>query len=169
MSLSMYQASVPAYTQMLKSLSAILKKAEAHCEAKKIDPAVFVNARLYPDMAPFSRQIQIATDQVKGGLARLAGTEPPSWPDTETTFADLQARLQKALDYAASFKPEQIDGSEGRDIVLKFGNGVEMPFKGQAFLINFSLPNFYFHIVTAYDILRHNGVEIGKRDYMGGV
>jgi hypothetical protein len=168
MSLSMYQASVPAYTQLLKSLSAILKKAEAHCEAKKIDPSVFVNARLYPDMAPFSRQIQIATDQVKGGLARLAGTEPPSWEDKETTFADLQARLQKALDFAASFKPEQIDGSENRDIVLKIG-GQDMTFKGQQFLISFSLPNFYFHIVTAYDILRHNGLEIGKRDYMGGV
>ena len=168
MSLSMYQASVPAYTQMLKSLSAVLKKAEAHAEAKKIDPSVFVNARLYPDMAPLSRQIQIATDQVKGGLARLAGTEPPKWEDTEITFADLQARLQKAIDFAASFKPEQIDGSETRDIVLKIG-GQDMPFKGQQFLINFSLPNFYFHIVTAYDILRHNGVEIGKRDYMGGL
>jgi hypothetical protein len=119
-------------------------------------------------MAPLSRQIQIATDQVKGGLARLAGTEPPSWPDTETTFAELQARLQKALDFAASFKPEQIDGSEDRSVVLKIG-GQDMPFKGQQFLINFSLPNFYFHVVTAYDILRHNGVEIGKRDYMGGL
>ena len=107
MSLSMYQAFVPAYTQMLKSLSAVLKKAEAHCEAKKIDPSVFVNARLYPDMAPLSKQIQIATDQVKGGLSRLAGKEPPSWPDTETTFADLHKRLQTALDFAASFKPEQ--------------------------------------------------------------
>jgi hypothetical protein len=165
MSLSMYQASVPAYTQMLKNLSAILKKAEAHAEAKKIDPSVFVNARLYPDMAPLARQIQIATDQVKGGLARLSGTEPPSWTDTETTFAELQKRIQTALDFAASFKPEQIDGSEDRQIVLKVG-GQDMPFKGQQFLINFSLPNFYFHIVTAYDILRHNGVEIGKRDYL---
>jgi hypothetical protein len=168
MSLSMYQASVPAYTQMLKSLSAVLKKAEAHAEAKKIDPSVFVNARLYPDMAPLARQIQIATDQVKGGLSRLSGSEPPSWADTETTFAELQARIQKALDFAAAIKPEQIDGSEDRQIVLKIG-GTDMPFKGQQFLINFSLPNFYFHIVTAYDILRHNGVEIGKRDYMGGV
>jgi hypothetical protein len=164
----MYQASVPAYTQLLKSLSAVLKKAEAHAEAKKIDPSVFVNARLYPDMAPLSRQIQIATDQVKGGLSRLAGQEPPSWEDKETTFADLQARLQKAIDFAASFKPDQIDGSESKDIVLKIA-GQDMPFKGQQFLINFSLPNFYFHIVTAYDILRHNGVEIGKRDYMGGL
>jgi hypothetical protein len=168
MALSMYQASVPAYTQMLKTLSAVLKKAEAHAEAKKIDPSIFVNARLYPDMAPLARQIQIATDQVKGGLSRLAGTEPPSWSDTETTFEELQARIKKALDFAASMKPEQIDGSEGRDIVLKVG-GNDMPFKGQAFLINFSLPNFYFHVVTAYDILRHNGVEIGKRDFLGSI
>jgi len=168
MPLSMYQASVPAYTQMLKSLSAVLKKGESHCEAKKIDPSVFVTARLYPDMAPLSRQIQIATDQVKGGLARLAGSEPPSWPDTETTFADLQARIQKALDYAAGIKPEQVDGSENKDVKLKVGPN-EMTFKGQQFLINFSLPNFYFHVVTAYDILRHNGVEIGKRDFMGGI
>jgi len=168
MSLSMYQASIPAYTQMLKSLSAVLKKAEAHCEAKKIEPSVFVNARLYPDMAPLSRQIQIATDQVKGGLSRLSGSEPPSWPDTETTFADLQTRIQKALDFAAGIKPAQIDGSEDKDITLKIGPG-EMTFKGQQFLVNFSLPNFYFHVVTAYDILRHNGVEIGKRDYMGGL
>ncbi len=168
MALSMYQASVPAYTQMLKTLSAVLKKAEAHAEAKKIDPSIFVNARLYPDMAPLARQIQIATDQVKGGLSRLAGTEPPSWSDTETTFEELQARIKKALDFAASMKPEQIDGSEGRDIVLKVG-GNDMPFKGQVFLINFSLPNFYFHVVTAYDILRHNGVEIGKRDFLGSI
>ena len=168
MSLSMYQASVPAYSQMLKSLSAVLQKAEAHCESKKIAPSVFVNACLYPDMAPLSRQIQIATDQVKGGLSRLAGTEPPKWEDTETTFADLQARIKKALDFAAATKPEQIDGSEDKQIVLKLGPQ-EVTFKGQQFLVNFSLPNFYFHIVTAYDILRHNGVEIGKRDYLGGI
>jgi hypothetical protein len=168
MALSMYQASVPAYTQMLKTLSAVLKKAEAHAEAKKIDPSVFVNARLYPDMAPLSRQIQIATDQVKGGLSRLAGTEPPKWEDTETTFADLQARIQKALDFAAAIKPEQVDGTEDREEVLKVGPN-DMKFKAQQFLINFSLPNFYFHIVTAYDILRHNGVEIGKRDFLGSI
>ncbi len=168
MSFSMYQASVPAYTQMLKSMMAGLKKGEAHCEAKKIDPSVFVNARLYPDMAPLSRQVQIATDQVKGGLSRLSGTEPPSWADEEKTFADLYARIQKALDFATAIKPEQIDGSESRDVVLKIG-GNDMTFKGQQFLVNFSLPNFYFHIVTAYDILRHNGVEIGKRDFLGGI
>src|ERR1700761_2996327 len=127
MSLSMYQASVPAYTQMLKSLSAVLKKAEAHCEAKKIDPSVFVTARLYPDMAPLSRQIQIATDQVKGGLSRLAGQEPPSWPDEEKTFADLQARVKKAQDFLGTIKREQIDGTEDRDITMKIG-GNDMTF-----------------------------------------
>ena len=132
MALSMYQASVPVYMQMLKTLSAVLKKAETHAEAKKIDPSVFVNARLYPDMAPLSRQIQIATDQVKGGLSRLSGTEPPSWADTETTFADLQVRIQKALDFAGAIKPELVDGSETRDIVLKIG-GNDMPFKGSNF------------------------------------
>jgi hypothetical protein len=168
MSFSMYQASVPAYAQMLKTLSHILKKAEEHCEAKKIDPSVLVNARLYPDMAPLSRQIQIATDQVKGGLSRLSGSEPPSWPDEEKTFADLHARVKKAQDFLAGVKKEQLDGAEDRDVTLKIG-GNDMTFKGAQFLVNFSLPNFYFHVTTAYDILRHNGVEIGKRDFIGGI
>jgi len=168
MSFSMYQASVPAYGQMLKTLSHILKKAEEHCEAKKIDPSVLVNARLYPDMAPLARQIQIATDQVKGGLSRLAGKEPPSWPDEEKTFADLHARVKKAQDFLATIKASDVDGSESRDVTLKIG-GNDMTFKGEQFLVNFSLPNFYFHVVTAYDILRHNGVEIGKRDFIGGI
>jgi hypothetical protein len=168
MSFSMYQASVPAYGQMLKTLSHILKKAEEHCEAKKIDPGVLVNARLYPDMAPLTRQIQIATDQVKGGLSRLAGKEPPSWPDEEKTFADLHTRVKKAQDFLATIKASDVDGSESRDVTLKIG-GNDMTFKGEQFLVNFSLPNFYFHVVTAYDILRHNGVEIGKRDFIGGI
>ena len=168
MSFSMYQASVPAYAQMLKTLSHILKRAEEHCEAKKIDPSVLVNARLYPDMAPLSRQIQIATDQVKGGLSRLTGSEPPSWPDEEKTFTDLHARVKKAQDFLAGVKKEQLDGAEDRDVTLKIG-GNDMTFKGAQFLVNFSLPNFYFHVTTAYDILRHNGVEIGKRDFIGGI
>jgi hypothetical protein len=127
-----------------------------------------VNARLYPDMAPLSRQIQIATDQVKGGLSRLIGQEPPSWADEEKTFADLHARVKKAQDFLAGIKKEQLDGSEDRDVKLKVGPN-EMTFKGQQFLVNFSLPNFYFHVVTAYDILRHNGVEIGKRDFLGSI
>src|SRR6201999_1995759 len=150
MAFSMYQASVPAYGQMLKTLSHVLKKAEDYGEAKKIAPNVLVNARLYPDMAPLSKQIQIATDQVKGGLSRLAGQEPPSWPDEEKTFADLHARVKKAQDFLATISQEKIDGSEDRDVTLKIG-GNDMTFKGQQFLVNFSLPNFYFHVVTAYD------------------
>lgn len=168
MSLSMYSASKPAFGQMLKTLSHILKKAEEHCEAKKIDPSVLMNARLYPDMAPLTRQIQIATDQVKGSLSRIAGKEPPVWPDEEKTFADLQARVKKAQDFLAAVKPEEIDGTEDKDIKLKLGPQ-EMTFKAEPFLINFSLPNVYFHVVTAYDILRHNGVEIGKRDFIGSI
>jgi hypothetical protein len=153
---------------MLKTLSAILKKAEEHCEARKIDPGVFVNARLYPDMAPLSRQIQIATDQPKAVLSRLAGIEVPSWPDTETTFEQLHARIGKALAFIDTFKPEQIDGTEAKSVTLKVGPQ-DMTFKGQQYLMHFSLPNFFFHVVTAYDILRHNGVEIGKRDYLSGI
>jgi uncharacterized protein len=167
MSLSMYQASSPVYTQFLTALSGILTKAAAHAEAKKIDPSIFINARLSPDMFAFARQVQIATDHAKGSMARLAGVEAPSFPDTETSFEELQARIAKTLDYVKSFKPEQIDGSEGRDIVLTFGTD-KYPFKGQAYLIQFALPNFYFHASMAYAILRHNGVDVGKRDFMGG-
>ncbi len=166
MSLTMYQASVPVYTQFLTGLSGILTKAAAHAEARKIDPSVLINARLSPDMFALARQVQVATDHAKGSLARLAGVEVPSYPDTETTFAELQARIARTLDYVKSFKPEQIDGTEARDIVLTFGT-VSLPFTGQAYLIQFALPNFYFHISMAYAILRHNGVEIGKRDFMG--
>ncbi len=166
MPLSMYQASVPVYTQFLGSLSGILKKAATHAEAKKIEPSVLINARLAPDMFALARQIQIATDHAKGSLARLAGVEIPSYPDTETTFDELQARIAKTLDYVKSFKPEQIDGSETREIVLTFGTQ-KFPFTGQTYLIQFALPNFYFHASMAYGILRHNGVEIGKRDFMG--
>lgn len=168
MTISMYQASKPAFGQMLKTLSHILKKAEEHCEAKKIDPSVLVNARLYPDMAPLVRQIQIATDQVKGSFSRIAGKEIPSWPDEEKTFADLQARVKKAQDFLAGVDAKEIDGRENHDIKMKIGPN-DMTFKAEAFLVNFSLPNFYFHVVTAYDILRHNGVEIGKRDFIGSV
>ncbi len=166
MSLSMYQASVPVYIQFLGSLSGILKKAAAHAEAKKIEPSVLINARLAPDMFALARQVQIATDHAKGSLARLAGVEIPSYPDTETTFDELQARIAKTLDYVRNFKPEQIDGSETREIVLTFGTQ-KFPFTGQTYLIQFALPNFYFHASMAYGILRHNGVEIGKRDFMG--
>jgi hypothetical protein len=168
MTVSMFTASVPVYTQFLTSLSAILKKAAAHAEAKKIDPSIFINARLSPDMFALARQVQIATDHAKGSLARLAGLEIPAYADTETTFEELEARIQKTLAYVKTFKPEQIDGTEGKEIVLTFGTQ-KFPFNGQTYMIQFALPNFYFHATMAYAILRENGVEIGKRDFMGGV
>ena len=165
MPLSMYQASVPVFRQMLSSLSAILGKAAAHAEAKKIDPAVLVNARLFPDMYPLSKQVLIACDFAKGTTARLAGAEPPSFADTESTLPELKARIAKTLAFVDSLKSEQIDGSEERDISLKIGGNL-MQFKGQYYLVQFGLPNFFVHVTTAYAILRHNGVELGKRDYM---
>jgi hypothetical protein len=167
MTLSMYQASVPSFVHFLNNLSAIIDKAEAHCAEKKIDPSILINFRLRPDMLPFARQIQIATDGVKGCPSRLAGAEVPSFPDTETTFAELKARIAKTIAHVKSFTPSQIDGSEDKDITLKFGPN-EFKFKGQDYLTNFVLPNFYFHLTTAYAILRHCGVEIGKRDFLGG-
>lgn len=166
MSLTMYQASIPVFVRMLGNLSAILDKAAAHAEAKKIDPAIFVNARLAPDMYPLSRQVQIATDIVKGCAARLAGIEVPRYEDNETTFAELQARIAKTKEFLQSVSASQIDGSEDRQITLKFGSR-ELGFLGQAYLLDFVLPNFHFHLTTTYAILRHNGVEIGKKDYTG--
>jgi len=166
MSLTMYQASIPVFVRMLGNLSAILDKAAAHAETKKIDPAIFVNARLAPDMFPLSRQVQIATDMVKGCAARLAGIEVPSYEDNETTFADLQERITKTVAFLQSVSASQIDGSEDRKITLKFGSK-ELNFLGQAYLLDFVLPNFHFHLTTTYAILRHNGVEIGKKDYVG--
>lgn len=166
MALSMYQASLPVFIKTLGNLSAILDKAAQYAEEKKIDPAVLVNARLAPDMFPLARQIQIATDGVKGCAARLAGVEVPSYPDTEASFAELQARIKKTADFLATFKPEQIDGSEDRDVSLKVG-GNNLTFKGQAYLLGFVIPNFFFHVTTAYAILRHNGLGIGKKDFLG--
>jgi hypothetical protein len=166
MAISMYQASAPALVNMLRNLKNILGKAQAHADAKKIDHSIFINARLAPDMFPLSRQVQIATDMSKSCVARLAGAEPPKWEDNEKTFDELLARLDKAIDYAKSFKPAQLDGSEERDVVLKSPRG-EMKFKGLQFLLHFVLPNFYFHVTTAYNILRHNGVELGKMDFIG--
>ncbi len=165
MTLSMYQASIPGFINILNNLSVILKKAETHATVKNIDPSIFVNARLAPDMYPLSRQIQIASDSVKGCAARLAGVELPSFPDTETTFAELQERIAKTVKFLQSVTPQQIDGSESRDIVVK--GRKERHFKGQDYLFTFVIPNFYFHVTTAYDILRHNGVELGKADYLG--
>jgi hypothetical protein len=166
MKISMYQASVPTFIRMLNNLSAILEKAAAHAEAKKIDPAVLINSRLCPDMYPLSRQVQIATDNAKGSVARLAGLEPPKYEDTESTFPELVARIRKTTDYLATFKPEQIDGSEEKTVVLKLRSS-SRTFAGLPYLLNYVLPTIYFHITTAYGILRHNGVEIGKQDYLG--
>jgi len=166
MSLTMYQASIPSFVRMLDNLSVILDKAAAHAEAKKIDPAVFINARLAPDMFPLCRQVQIATDMVKGCAARLAGIEVPRYEDNETTFAELQARIDKTKAFLQSVSASQIDGSEERQITLKFGSR-ELGFLGQPYLLDFVLPNFHFHLSMTYAILRHNGVEIGKKDYIG--
>jgi hypothetical protein len=166
MAISMYTASVPRLAHMLKNLSEILAKAEAHAAARKIDPAVLLGARLYPDMFPLVRQIQIACDHAKGCAARLAGMEVPKHEDGETTFEQLQQRIAKVIAFVESVPAERIDGSEDRRIVLTLRKE-EVVFNGLRYLTAFALPNFYFHVVTAYDILRHNGVELGKRDYVG--
>jgi hypothetical protein len=168
MSLSMYQASIPVFVRMLSNLSAILTKAAAYAETKKFDPSVLVNARLAPDMRPLSFQIQVASDLAKGCAARLAGIDPPSFPDTETTFPELQTRITQTIDFLNSVSAAQVDGSEERTVVLKMRTQ-EMTFQGQAYLISFTLPNFYFHVTTAYAILRHNGLDLGKQDFLGGL
>lgn len=162
----MYQSSVPVFVRMLNNLAEILKKAAAHAETKKIDPAVLLQTRLYPDMFALARQVQIATDTAKGCAARLAGVEPPRYEDKESSFPELLARIEKTIAYAKSIKPDQIDGSEDRPIVLKVRDQ-SINFTGLAYLLNFALPNFYFHVATAYDLLRHNGVELGKQDFLG--
>jgi hypothetical protein len=166
MAISMYQASAPRFVNTLKNLSVILDKAQAHADAKKIDPRVLTAARLYPDMFPMSRQVQSACDTAKGAVARLAGVEVPVHDDTEQTLEDLKARIAKTIAFINTIKPAQVDGSEDREVVLKFRSG-EVKFKGMQYLLGQALPNFYFHATTAYDILRHNGVEVGKRDYIG--
>ena len=166
MTVNAYQATVPAFVQILTALSGILKKAQAHAEAKKIDPSVFITARIAPDMFAFARQVQIATDHAKGASARLAGVDVPSYADTETTFDELQARIAKTLDFVKGLKQAQFDGGFDRDITLTLG-GQKMTWKGGVYLYQFALPNFYFHATAAYAILRHNGVEVGKRDFLG--
>jgi hypothetical protein len=166
MSISMYQASVPVLVRGLTSLQAILGKAEAHAAEKQIDPSVFIGARHFPDMLPLLRQVYITTDTAKGCAARLAGVEPPKFDDVEVTFEDLHARIQKTIDYLKEFNAAQIDGSEERSITLKMRSG-PVEFTGLSYLLQFVMPNFYFHVTTSYDILRHNGVELGKLDYLG--
>ena len=166
MTISMYQASVPRITNMLNNLGAILDKAQAHVDAKKLDAAALTNARLFPDMLAMNRQVHIATDTAKGVVARLAGVEIPAYEDNEVSFADLKARVDKTVAFVQSFSPEQIDGTEDKTIVTKRGDK-ETHYTGMQFLLGHAMPNVYFHVTTAYNILRHNGVEIGKRDYLG--
>ena len=167
MTISMYQASVPMFRTLLGGLSDVLDQGAAFCEARQVDPSVLLTFRLAPDMFPLTRQVQIATDMVKGGVARLAGAEVPAWEDTEKTFGELKERIGKTLAFMDGFRPDQIDGSEDREIVLKMRAG-DMQFAGQRYLIGFVIPNVIFHCATAYNILRHNGVEVGKRDFLGG-
>ena len=166
MALTMYQASAPSFLRQLGQLDVILDKAAAHAAARKIDPAVLLGTRLYPDMFSLTKQVQLTCDFAKNTMARLAGQEPPKWPDEETTIEALKARIAKTVDFVKSFSASQIDGSEDRDVTLPMG-GKPTTFKGQQFLFYFAIPNFYFHITTAYAILRHGGVGIGKMDYLG--
>lgn len=166
MSITLFQASVPVLVRGLTNLQTIIGKAQAHAAEKQIDPSVLSSARLFPDMLPLSRQVHIATDIAKGCAARLAGVEPIKFDDVEVTFDELDARIQKTIDYLKQFTAEQIDGNEERRITLKMRSGA-LEFNGSNYLLAFVLPNFYFHITTTYDILRHNGVELGKLDYLG--
>lgn len=166
MSISMYQASVPVFARYLGNLRKLLEKAVAHADAKKIDHATLIGSRLYPDMLPLARQIQLASDMAKSAPARLAGVDPVRYEDNETSFAQLFERIDKTVELLKSFKPEQIDGSEARSITIQTARGpVTSP--GLPYLTQFILPNFLFHVTTAYGILRHNGVELGKADYLG--
>ena len=167
MTISMYAASVPLFRRSMTALSAVLGKGAAFAEAKRIDPSVLLQSRLAQDMFPLVRQVQSVSDNAKGGVARLAGVEIPKFADEETTFAQLQDRLARTLDFIGSVPAEKIDGSEAREIVLTMRVG-EVRFTGQDYLLHFVIPNVLFHCTTAYGILRHNGVELGKMDYLGG-
>jgi uncharacterized protein len=167
MSISMYTASVPVFKQLLTALSDVLAKAEAHAEARKIDPAVLLQSRLYPDMFPLVRQVQIACDFAKSVPARLAGVEVPAYEDNEQSFAELQVRIAKTLALINELSAEKIDGSAALEIVLRPGTPKEKKLDGQTYLLAYGLPQFFFHVTTTYALLRHNGVEIGKRDFMG--
>lgn len=164
----MYTLSAPVFVRMLHNLETVLDKGAAHAAARKIDPTVLVNARLFPDMFPLSGQVRIAGDFAKGAVARLTGNEPPKYEDNEATFDDLKARIAKTIAYVESFKAEQFAEAATRTVTMKM-RGEDKSFDGTTYLANIVLPNFYFHITTAYDILRHNGVELGKRDFTGPV
>jgi hypothetical protein len=162
----MYQASVPRFVNILGNLSNILDKAQAYADSKKLDPLALTTYRLFPDMLPMTTQVQIACDAAKGVVARLAGVDIPAYEDNEKTLADLKARVAKTIAFIQTVTPRQIDGTEEKEIVIKRGEK-ETHYKGMQFLLGHALPNFYFHVTTTYNILRHNGVEIGKRDYLG--
>ena len=162
----MYQASVPRFVNILGNLSNILDKAQAHVEARKIDPLTLTSYRLFPDMLPMRFQVQNACDTAKGAVARLAGVEIPKHEDTEQSLVELKARIAKVIGFLKTIAPEQIDGTEDKEIVIKRGDK-ETRYTGMQFLLGHATPNFYFHVTTAYNILRHNGIEIGKRDYIG--
>jgi len=168
MTLSMYQASVPVFARMLTNLKGILQKAAEHAKGKKIDESALLNARLFPDMFVFTRQVQIACDFARGTGARLAGLEPPAYEDTEQSFAELVSRVERSLEYLRTLKPQQIDGSESREIVRPV-RGEPKKFTGINYLLQFALPNFFFHVATAYAILRHSGIDIGKADFIGAL
>ncbi|MFT0545733.1 DUF1993 domain-containing protein [Allopusillimonas ginsengisoli] len=167
MTISLYAASLPVFKQMLNSMDAVLSKAEEHATTRKIDPNALLQARLFPDMFPLIRQVQVATDFARGVSARLAGAEVPKFEDNQQTFADLHELISKTLAFIDGFTPAQIDGQEDRTIVTRPGTPKEKKFTGQSYLLTYGLPQFFFHVTTAYAILRHNGVEIGKRDFMG--
>ncbi|MFC5436492.1 DUF1993 family protein [Rhodanobacter umsongensis] len=166
MTLSMYQAAVPVFVRALGNLADVLKKGEEHARSKEVSDEVLLQTRLIPDMLPLVRQVQIACDMGVRGTARLAGVEPMSFEDNETTLAQVYSRIERAIEYINTFKPEQLDGSEGRSIVLKMRTG-EMTFDGQAYLLGFVIPNLFFHCTTAYNLLRKAGVGIGKTDFIG--
>jgi len=167
MAVQAYDLLKPVCDQMLPALDGILEKAAQDAQARGIEERVLLESRLAPDMFAMARQVQIATDIIKGGFSRLAGQESPSWPDDEASFTDLRSRVSRTIDHVASFSREQFDDAADRDIELRFP-GVTFNFKGEAYLLGFVLPNFYFHMTTAYAILRHNGVGLGKKDYLGG-
>ena len=165
--ISMYKISVPIFEQFLTSLSAVLDKTAAYAEARKVEPSVLLNTRLAPDMFPLGRQVRAATDHAVNACGRLAGVELPALPNADATIPELKDRIAKTIDFLKGFKPAQIDGSEDKEIKITFPSGAVREFTGQSLLLNNSLPNFYFHCTTAYDIARHCGIELGKRDFMG--
>ena len=168
MAITMHSASAPIFVRMFGNLLVWLDKAQAHAEQRKFDPNNYLGLRLAPDMLPFARQVQIASDTAKGCMARLAGVEAPKWDDNEASLEELRARVRKTLDYVNSVSAAQVDGSEGREITIPRRSGEPLVFNGETYLKHYALPNLYFHLTTAYALLRHGGVELGKGDYLGG-